>query len=126
MPQLNLKTFDKVDVCEVQTYPENVPLIPHDPQDYAHHKPNMFHGKVMSPWQIREKSGVEFIWTSPAWHQKDPLKFHPNEVARFAKDILRIKEVTVEVFNTPSSAAQNIMVQILDELKSIRSLLEKE
>ena len=57
--------------------------------------------------------------------QKDPLKFHPNEVARFAKDILRIKEVTVEVFNTPSSAAQNILVQILEELKSIRSLLEK-
>ena len=58
--------------------------------------------------------------------RKDPLKFHPNEVARFAKDILRIKEVTVEVFNTPSSAAQNILAQILDELKSIRSLLEKE
>ena len=58
--------------------------------------------------------------------QKDPLKFHPNEVARFAKDILRIKEVTVEVFNTPSSAAQNIMIQILEELKSIRTLLEKE
>jgi len=58
--------------------------------------------------------------------QKDPLLFHPNEVARFAKDILRIKEVTVEVFNTPSSAAQNILIQILDELKCIRSLLEKE
>jgi len=58
--------------------------------------------------------------------QKDPLKFHPDEVARFAKDILRIKEVTVEVFNTPSSAAQNILAQILDELKSIRSLLEKK
>ena len=58
-------------------------------------------------------------------HQKDPLKFHPNEVARFAKDILRIKEVTVEVFNSPSSAAQNILSQILDELKIIRSLLEK-
>ena len=58
--------------------------------------------------------------------QKDQLLFHPNEVARFAKDILRIKEVTVEVFNTPSSAAQNVLVQILDELKSIRSLLEKE
>ena len=27
--------------------------------------------------------------------QKDQLLFHPNEVARFAKDILRIKEVTV-------------------------------
>ena len=33
--------------------------------------------------------------------QKDPLLFHPNEVARFAKDVLRIKEVTVEVLNSP-------------------------
>ena len=51
--------------------------------------------------------------------QKEPLKFHPNEIARFAKDILRIKEVTVEVFNSPSSAAQNVLMQILDELKII-------
>ena len=36
--------------------------------------------------------------------QKDPLLFHPNEVARFAKDVLRIKEVTVEVLNSPSTA----------------------
>ena len=57
--------------------------------------------------------------------QKDPLRFHPNEVARFAKDILRIKEVTVEVFNSPSSATQNVLLQILDELKTIRVLLEK-
>jgi hypothetical protein len=26
--------------------------------------------------------------------QKEPLMFHPNEVARFARDVLRIKEVT--------------------------------
>ena len=58
--------------------------------------------------------------------QKDPLMFHPNEIARFAKDILRIKEVTVEVFNSPSSATQNVLLQILQELKLIRNLLEKE
>ena len=57
--------------------------------------------------------------------QKDPLQFHPNEIARFAKDILRIKEVTVEVLNSPSSTTQNILSQILDELKNIRSILEK-
>ena len=57
--------------------------------------------------------------------QKDPLRFHPNEIARFAKDILRIKEVTVEVFNSPSSATQNVLVQILQELKDIKALLEK-
>tara|TARA_Y100000589_G_scaffold63421_1_gene54716 strand:- start:10908 stop:11261 length:354 start_codon:yes stop_codon:yes gene_type:complete len=57
--------------------------------------------------------------------QKDPLQFHPNEIARFAKDILRIKEVTVEVLNSPSSATQNVLLEILEELRNIKTLLEK-
>ena len=57
--------------------------------------------------------------------QKDQLLFHPNEVARFAKDILRIKEVTVEIFNSPSSETQNTLNAILEELKSIRTHLEQ-
>jgi len=56
--------------------------------------------------------------------QKDQLLFHPNEVARFAKDILRIKEVTVEIFNSPSSETQKILIEILDELKIIRNKLD--
>jgi len=56
--------------------------------------------------------------------QKDQLLFHPNEVARFAKDILRIKEVTVEIFNSPSSEAQNTLNAILEELRIIRIQLE--
>ncbi|WP_269604906.1 resolvase [Prochlorococcus marinus] len=56
--------------------------------------------------------------------QKDQLLFHPNEVARFAKDILRIKEVTVEVLNSPSSETQNILNSILEELKSISNKLD--
>ena len=56
--------------------------------------------------------------------QKDPLLFHPNEVARFAKDILRIKEVTVEVLNSPSTATQQVLLSILEELRSIRSSIE--
>ena len=56
--------------------------------------------------------------------QKDPLLFHPNEVARFAKDILRIKEVTVEVLNSPSNATQQVLSSILEELRLIRSHLE--
>ena len=56
--------------------------------------------------------------------QKDQLLFHPNEVARFAKDILRIKEVTVEIFNTPSSEAQNTLNAILQELRIIRNKLD--
>ena len=56
--------------------------------------------------------------------QKDPLMFHPNEVARFAKDVLRIKEVTVEVLNSPSTATQQILGSILEELRLIRCQLE--
>jgi|688.fasta_scaffold00040_104 hypothetical protein len=56
--------------------------------------------------------------------QKEPLLFHPNEVARFARDILRIKEVTVEVLNSPSTATQQLLGSILDELRAIRLLLD--
>jgi hypothetical protein len=55
--------------------------------------------------------------------QKEPLMFHPNEVARFARDVLRIKEVTVEVLNSPSTATQQLLSAILDELRAIRALL---
>ena len=56
--------------------------------------------------------------------QKDALLFHPNEVARFAKDVLRIKEVTVEVLNSPSTATQQMLGSILEELRGIRAHLE--
>ena len=56
--------------------------------------------------------------------QKDALLFHPNEVARFAKDVLRIKEVTVEVLNSPSTATQQCLTAILEELRMIRSQLD--
>ncbi|WP_259701310.1 MULTISPECIES: hypothetical protein [unclassified Synechococcus] len=55
--------------------------------------------------------------------QKDPLQFHPNEVARFARDVLRIKEVTVEVLNSPSTVTQELLGSILEELQAIRGLL---
>ena len=58
--------------------------------------------------------------------QKDQLLFHPNEVARFAKDILRIKEVTVEILNAPFSETQKILSAILDELIIIRNKLDEQ
>lgn len=55
---------------------------------------------------------------------KQPLMFHANEVARFARDVLRIKEVTVEVLNAPSTATQELLGQILSELVAIRQRLD--
>ncbi len=59
-------------------------------------------------------------------HLNDPLMFHPNEVARFAKDILRIRQVTIEVQNAPPDKTQQILLDILQELRGIRHYLEKE
>ncbi|MFM7087609.1 MAG: resolvase [Cyanobium sp.] len=56
--------------------------------------------------------------------QKEPLMFHPDEVARFARDVLRVKEVTVEVLNSPSTATQQLLTAILEELRAIRAQLE--
>lgn len=55
---------------------------------------------------------------------KQPLMFHANEVARFARDVLRIKEVTVEVLNAPSTATQQLLGSILNELVAIRQRLD--
>ncbi len=60
-------------------------------------------------------------------YRKDPreaLMFHPNEVARFAQDVLKIKQVTVEVLSSPHTATQNLLEALLEEMRAIRQLLE--
>jgi hypothetical protein len=54
----------------------------------------------------------------------DPLRFHPNEVARFAKDVLRIKQVTIEVQPQILDHTDGVLQAILAELQQIRQLLE--
>ncbi len=56
-------------------------------------------------------------------HHTDPLLFHPNEVARFAKDVLKIKQVTIEVQNRAPDPTPELLRAILSELKDIRQLL---
>lgn len=54
----------------------------------------------------------------------DILLFHPNEVARFARDVLKIKEVTIEVRELPKTETQELLEAILAELQSIHQLLK--
>ncbi len=55
-----------------------------------------------------------------------PLMFHPNEVARFAQDVLGIKQVTIEVAQPEETETHRLLQAILQELKTVRSLLESE
>lgn len=57
---------------------------------------------------------------------KDPLLFHPQEVARFARDVLRIKGVNVTVLNAPPTATEALLAEMLAELRQIRLALTRE
>ncbi|OLP17648.1 resolvase [Leptolyngbya sp. 'hensonii'] len=54
----------------------------------------------------------------------DPLLFHPNEVARFAREVLGIKQVVVEFKQSTQTVTNDLLKAILTELQQIRSLLE--
>ena len=57
---------------------------------------------------------------------QDPLLFHPNEVARFARDVLDIRDVKVEMVTLPPSRTELLLEAILLELREIRQILEAQ
>jgi hypothetical protein len=54
-----------------------------------------------------------------------PLMFHPNEVARFARDVLGIKQVTIELAQPAETETNRLLQAVLSELQSIKQLLEQ-
>ena len=55
-----------------------------------------------------------------------PLMFHPNEVARFAQEVLGIKQVTIEVAQPVETETNRLLQAILQELQTVRALLESQ
>ncbi len=54
----------------------------------------------------------------------DVLLFHPNEVARFARDVLKLKQVTIEVREMPPDPTHELLKAILAELQGIHQTLK--
>lgn len=54
-----------------------------------------------------------------------PLLFHPTEVARFARDVLKIKSVVIEVKPPVGDLNTKLLEQILEELRQIRLILQE-
>ncbi|MCA1904250.1 MAG: resolvase [Cyanobacteria bacterium KgW148] len=57
--------------------------------------------------------------------RNSPLLFHPTEVARFARDVLKIKSVVIEVRDSPRDLTNKLLEEILIELRAIRAHLEQ-
>ena len=54
-----------------------------------------------------------------------PLMFHPNEVARFAQDVLGIKQVTIEVAQPIETETHRLLKAILAEMQAIRKAISQ-
>jgi transposase len=56
---------------------------------------------------------------------REPLLFHPTEVSRFARDVLRMKQVTIQVQEPIQNETNRLLREILQELKTLNQSIEK-
>ncbi|MEM9161957.1 MAG: resolvase [Cyanobacteria bacterium P01_F01_bin.4] len=59
-------------------------------------------------------------------HKEEALMFHPNEVARFAQDVLGIQQVTIEINQPAETVTHELLRKVLAELQAIHQLLEAQ
>ncbi len=57
---------------------------------------------------------------------RDALRFHPAEVTRFARDVLRLKRISFDGLGLQEPSVTDLLQQILQELQRIRGLLEQQ
>jgi len=54
---------------------------------------------------------------------REPLLFHPTEVSRFARDVLKMKQVTIQVQEPMQNETNRLLREILQELKTLNQAL---
>ncbi|MEO1403677.1 MAG: resolvase [Cyanobacteria bacterium J06635_1] len=59
-------------------------------------------------------------------HKEEALMFHPNEVARFAQEVLGIQQVTIELTQPAETVTHELLRKVLAELQAIHQLLEAQ
>lgn len=52
-------------------------------------------------------------------NDREPLLFHPTEVSRFARDVLRMKQVTIQVQEPTQNETNRLLREILQEMRSL-------
>lgn len=57
--------------------------IPHHPGQWGNGFPDYSHVKLVSPWRIQEKTGVNFLWTNTFWHKHFHNPFVPNGIVNY-------------------------------------------
>ena len=50
---------------------------------------------------------------------REPLLFHPTEISRFARDVLKMKQVTIQVQEPTQNETNRLLREILEEMRSL-------
>ena len=50
---------------------------------------------------------------------REPFLFHPTEVSRFARDVLKMKQVTIQVQEPIHNETNRLLREILEEMRSL-------
>jgi transposase len=56
-------------------------------------------------------------------NDREPLLFHPTEVSRFARDVLRMKQVTIQVQEPTQNETNRLLREILQEMRSLNIVI---
>jgi transposase len=54
---------------------------------------------------------------------REPLLFHPTEVSRFARDVLKMKQVTIQVQEQAQNETNRLLREILQEMRSLNQAI---
>ena len=54
---------------------------------------------------------------------REPLLFHPTEVSRFARDVLKMKQVTIQVQEPIHNETNRLLREILEEMRSLNKAI---
>lgn len=95
---------------------DNVTIVDsHDPEQYGNHFPELAHIKIMSPWRMREKRGVKFLYMQNPWD--DPTNMFsqctPPGIINFKHQHTTHVNMMVKKGHTFNWSANTPMVQMI-------------
>jgi hypothetical protein len=76
------------------------------------------------PEQVNQSYNPQKLNPELRQSKYDALLFHPTEVSRFARDVLKMRQVTIQVQEPASTATNQLLQEILSELRSIHKHLK--
>lgn len=70
--------------------------------------PNYAHLKLSSPWQIKEKTGIKWVWVQASWNQEDPCQYSiPPGIVNYNEQHTSNVNILIPTNNSPKEIVIN-------------------